>query len=541
MFSKVRPVIYGLIILFGLSLSLALSPSLVVIQAADDDVRIDLPVGGQVKVKNPFGDVNVEVWSNSYVAVSASIQGQDAAKFTRSPIVIDNKGTLLSISVVRTPIDPRSTIHLTVRVPESSRLDVTTTSGKIFLVGMAGTATLKSGTGAINSMLPYQGDADINARSLRGSIRSLLTSQLTSHSSTFQTKLGKGGKSLDVQTDSGEILFGYALGNEKVAGAAKVEPSLISENLRPAVGTPAAPAANTELDEGDVIRVDSQLVTLNMSVVDRSTNRGLVGLRQPDFKLFEDGQEQRVVQFDSSSAPFDLILLIDLSGSTREKVELIRSAARRFIDAARPADRISIITFAGEPALISELTVDRALLRQRIATIDTARGDTKVYDATEFAMNEVTKVPKRSRRTAIVLMSDGLDGTIPGVSGQVGSTRTYEELIRLIQEFDGVLYTLWLNTRYVALNPKDTQPEAFDEGYDEMKEMAEAGGGIFYEVKSLQDLAGAYEQVVADLGTVYSLSYRPSNSSRDGKWRAIRINVNRTNAVARGKRGYYAN
>jgi VWFA-related protein len=74
-----------------------------------------------------------------------------------------------------------------------------------------------------------------------------------------------------------------------------------------------------------------------------------------------------------------------------------------------------------------------------------------------------------------------------------------------------------------------------------MKEMAERGGGIFYKVERLADLAGAYDQVVADLGTVYSLSYRPSNRNRDGKWRAIKITVNRTNAVARGKRGYYAN
>ena len=74
-----------------------------------------------------------------------------------------------------------------------------------------------------------------------------------------------------------------------------------------------------------------------------------------------------------------------------------------------------------------------------------------------------------------------------------------------------------------------------------MKEMADAGGGIFYEVERLTDLAGAYEQVVADLGTLYSLAYRPSNSTRDGRWRAIKIKVERNNAVPRGKRGYYAN
>jgi VWFA-related protein len=127
------------------------------------------------------------------------------------------------------------------------------------------------------------------------------------------------------------------------------------------------------------------------------------------------------------------------------------------------------------------------------------------------------------------------------VSGQKGSTLSYAELISRLQEFEGVLYTLWLNTYYEALNPRDTQPEAFDAGHDRLKEMADTGGGAFYEVERLEDLAGAYERVVADLGTVYGLAYRPSDKTRDGKWRAIKVNVDRPNAIARGKRGYYAN
>ena len=137
-------------------------------------------------------------------------------------------------------------------------------------------------------------------------------------------------------------------------------------------------------------------------------------------------------------------------------------------------------------------------------------------------------------------MSDGLDGSIPGVQGE-GSKLLYKDLLNRVQEFDGVLYSLWLNTEYEALSPLDTQPEAFDAGYDRMKEMADTGGGVFYEVERLEDLAGAYEKVVADLGTVYSLAYRPSDKTRDGKWRAIKVNVARPAAVARGKRGYYAN
>jgi VWFA-related protein len=296
-----------------------------------------------------------------------------------------------------------------------------------------------------------------------------------------------------------------------------------------------------DVEDGDVVRVDSQLATLNLSVIDRETNRGVVGLTQSDFRLFENGLPQQILQFDSSSAPFDLLLVIDLSGSTRDVLKLIRAAALRFVDAARPSDRIGVIAFAGQATVVSRLTLDRRSLHERIGTMDTAAGDTKLYDAVDFAANQSQKEAKNRRRTAIILMSDGLDGSVPGVQGD-GSILPYADLLSRVSEFDGVVYTLWLDTFYEALNEKDTQPEAFDMGYDRMKELADTGGGVFYEVKRLEDLAGAYERVVADLGTVYSLAYRPADKTRDGKWRAIRVSVvSRPSAIARGKRGYYAN
>src|SRR4029453_779904 len=121
----------------------------------------------------------------------------------------------------------------------------------------------------------------------------------------------------------------------------------------------------------------------------------------------EDGAEQRIVQFDASSAPFDLVLLIDLSGSTRDVLKLIREAALRFVDAARPADRIGVVTFAGKPTLVSSLTLDRSLLRDRVNGIQTSGGDTKLYDAIDFTVEEIAKERKKTRRTAIVLMSNG--------------------------------------------------------------------------------------------------------------------------------------
>jgi VWFA-related protein len=372
----------------------------IVPSATLDDIRIELPPGTQLKVRNDYGKVSVELWDQNYAAVSATIEG--SATLTRSPIVIDNRGKLITISVVRRPVDPAVAIHLKLNVPAN---------------------------------------ADVSTWSAQGWVKAVTQ---------------------------------------------EVAPKLIGpDNAKAPAGTPADKAENPEISEGDVIRVDSQLVTLNISVVDRSTSRGLAGLVQSDFQLFEDGQEQQIVQFESSSAPFDLVLLIDLSGSTKEVVKLIRAAALRFVNAARPADRIAVITFAGSSTIVSGLTADRDLLRQRIESIDTARGDTKLYDAISFTMSQVKKDANNARRSAIVVMSDGLDGTIPGISGQVGSQTSYRETLSNIQEFDGVLYTLWLNTEYEAMSPEDTQPEAFDAGHDRMKEMAESGGGVFYEVEKL--------------------------------------------------------
>ena len=534
MLSNVKKVLLGLIVLAAFSFSPDTAQ-------ADDEIRIDLRPGAELKVRNDFGNVRTEVWSSSYVAVSAVIGGDGSTRLSRSPILIDNRGALLTVSVVRRPIDPIVPIHLSLKIPEAVRLDAATTNGEILLLGIPGKATLKSSSGALQAILMFPANVEITARSAHGTITSSLDQATAVQSHQFQARLGAGENKLELVSETGTIGLSYGAGTASGA-AVPSPPELVGKDkAKVPAGASTGPVPGDEIGEGDVIRVDSQLVTLNISVIDRGTNRGLLGLGQTDFKLFEDGQEQRIVNFESSNAPFDLILLIDLSGSTREVVKLIRAAAVRFVEAARPADRIAVITFAGEAAVVSELTADREVLRQRIETIDTARGDTKLYDATNFALEAVSKEWKNSRRTAIVLMSDGLDGTIPGVSGQQGSRISYQETLRNIQEFDGVLYTLWLNTRYEAMSPLDTQPEAFDAGHDRMKEMAEAGGGVFYPVERLTDLAGAYEQVIADLGTMYSLAYRPSNSIRDGKWRSIRIGVNKSNAVPRGKRGYYAN
>lgn len=529
---------------------------------ADEGVRADLPLGGELKVENRRGDIQVEVWSEKHVSVSVTVEGTTPR---RSPVIIERTESLLTIGVARAVAASAPRVDLHLRIPERSRVELITTDGQIEVRGIPATLNAHTVSGDIRAQFPNSSDAAVRAETVSGEIVSAIAApDDVASEKVFEARMGAANRPLKLKSERGTITLSPM--DAPPAAAASVKPSPETakgtnagmtdsgQERRPptlggsatqqggAAGTPGRSSDEPmEVDENDVVRIDTELVTVNMSVVDRSTNRGLAGLSESEFKLYEDGAEQKISRFESSNAPFNLILLIDLSGSTREVVKLIRAAALRFVDAARPMDSIGVVTFAGSPAIISRPTTDRTLLRARIGAIDTVPfGDTKLYDATDFTMKEFMKEVNNQRRTAIVVMSDGLDGSLPSVRGD-GSVLPYAELLRNIQEFDGVIYTLWLNTEYESLSDKDTQPEDFDRGHDRMKEIADMGGGLFYEVEKIEDLAGAYERVVADLGTVYSLSYRPTNKQRDGKWRAIRINVARSNAVARGKRGYYAN
>jgi VWFA-related protein len=515
-------------------------------QASDAGVRADLPPGGEVSIVNPRGSITIEVWGETYVSVAAAIKG---VKPKRSPVSIKRTEQLLSISVSPRETGMLTRVDLTLRIPERSRTAVISETGGVTIRGLPAELTIENVYGDIRAEFPASGDADIEAESLSKEVVSNLP--LAEGSATrgkvLRSRLGVGGRRVHLVSKRGGIAlssYGAAEKAPAVEETRRRTPVLIGAGQSSAgAGTPAQPLNGPEeVDEGDVVRVDTELVTLNVSVIDRGTNRGLRGLTESDFKLFEDGSEQQLAHFESANAPFNLVLLIDLSLSTQDKIGLIRDAALKFVAASRPNDRIGIVTFTHEPVIVSRLTSSRSVLRERINAIEKPKGSTNLYDSIAFVMDDLFKESKDSRRNAIVLMSDGLDSTMPNVPGP-GSTVGYNDLLSRLREFDGVLYSLWINveTEYSSLSPLDIQPETYDLAHDQMEQLAEAGGGIFYEVEKLEDLSDAYERVVADLGTVYSLSYRPTNRLRDGKWRAIRVSITRPNAVARGKRGYYAN
>jgi VWFA-related protein len=517
-------------------------------------LRFELPANGNVRVENFRGGVVIEVWAESYVTVAVTT---DNGRASTIPPVVDHGDALLSVRLARAAKGaPR--VNLQLRVPVHTHLAIQTADGAVEVAGLPAALLTQTFSGEISLDVPEDANASLIADTKTGNVSaSVGTLATTRGGSQLQGRLGTGGSSVRLYSQAGNINIHPA--NATIARTASVDPTRTipleptespSPKQRPdltgskppvAAGTPAPPDTGPqEISENDVIRVDTELVGLNVSVVDRSTNRGVNGLTKEDFRLFENDAAQQISHFESASAPFNLVLLVDLSGSTATVVELIKSAALHFVDAARPFDRIGVITFAGGQVVVSPLTNDHQALRQRIRAIQRPEGSTKLYDSVAFAIDEVFRESKDSRRNAIVVISDGLDSVLPNVTGE-GSTRSYEEMIRRAKEFDGVIYSIWTDTQtYQPLSPLDIQQETFDLAHDQMEELAEAGGGAFYECQKLADLSGAYDRVVADLGTLYTLAYRPTNKIRDGSWRAIRVTVNRPNAVARGKRGYFA-
>jgi Ca-activated chloride channel family protein len=527
---------------------------------SSEDLRFELPANGNLRIENLRGGVITEVWKESYVSVTAIT---DSGRQSRSPAVIQRTDSLLSIRVARGKAGAQD-INLQLRIPARAHAAIITGEGSVQVEGLPAALLVQTISGEIRVALPGGSGADVVADSKTGTVSSSLAQAVVNRTSRpqLQARLGNGGKGVRLFSQAGNITLASGIDESpRVAQKATQIPLERSQPLAPAevstpqqrpeligpekdkraAGTPApASTGPEEISEGDVIRVDTELVSVNVNVVDRGTNRGVNDLTRDDFRLYENNVQQQIAHFDSASAPFNLVLLVDLSGSTTKVVELIKSAALHFVEAARPFDRIGVITFAGGQVVVSPLTTDHEALRQRISAIERPQGSTRLYDSLAFAMDEVFREAKDSRRNAIVVMSDGLDSVLPNVTGE-GSKLSYDELVRRVKEFDGVVYSIWTDTQsYEPLSPLDIQQETFDLAHDRMKDLADVGGGVFYECEQLKDLAGAYDRVVADLGMVYTLSYRPSNKVRDGSWRTIRVNVNRPNSVARGKRGYYA-
>src|SRR5437773_638018 len=346
-------------------------------------------------------------------------------------------------------------------------------------------------------------------------------------------------------------------------------------------------SSGEEVGEGDVLRVETQLVSVPAVVTDKA-GHPLTSLRVDNFIVMEDGKPQRVTNFAMTDAPFEIALLLDTSGSTREELGLIRDAADSFINALRAGDRVALLAFNNVPRnrvpmatveMLTSLTDDRKVLHQAIAKIGTSNG-TPFYDALARAADQVFREAPREEvrgRRAVVALTDGVDSSSDsgfddarsklaraGVASYFiqMSTEDYVEdrLLKDCQD-DG---RLSLSAKQLERFRQIFVPSAQKEDYQdfcrmgqfermdisrqlynlarkEMNDLARDSGGKNFAAATLQDARAAFAQVANEIGTQYSLGYYPANKTRDGRFRQIKVELRGVkDGSVRARDGYYA-
>jgi VWFA-related protein len=291
-----------------------------------------------------------------------------------------------------------------------------------------------------------------------------------------------------------------------------------------------APLLNSQADE-DVVKVDTSIVTIDATVSGRQVPK----LEKSDFKIYEDGVEQDISSFDASDAPFDIVLLLDLSGSTADKLGLIKKTTKHFIEVKRAADRVSIVTFNSSQTIVSPLESDKEKLFDSISKIK-GIGSSKVWDSEKFALDLLKRDSPTGRRKAIVVMTDGIDNAL-FFFGDSGSDILFGDLLEDIRNSQVSFFPIYLK----PTGPDNRVAPVIENAQLTMQALADNSGGTFYTTANLDSLNEVYEHVIQDVGSVFSIGYQPKNDKRDGTWRTIKVEIpSHPELKVRARTGYYA-
>jgi VWFA-related protein len=315
-----------------------------------------------------------------------------------------------------------------------------------------------------------------------------------------------------------------------------------SDNSQAAIAnaTDKVLTGTTTEDDVDVVRVDTNLVSLNVSVYGTRLRTEVAKLEQKDFSIAEDGKRQEISFFATTDVPFDLVLLLDLSGSTADKRDLIRKSTRRFIEAARPTDRIAIVAFADEAWVVCALTADRTKLLAGASQIE-GGGGSRVWDALAFTLDNIFDSASSPRRRAVVFMTDGVDNALGSSYANAGSRISFADLVESVRQHDALVVPIYLDTEDGNAYFGDSGRRTYENARNTLALLAFESGGLYYGARKVEDLNGVYQQVIEDLSKVYSIGYRSTNEKRDGSWRGVNIEIpGHPDLKTRARPGYYA-
>jgi Ca-activated chloride channel family protein len=282
---------------------------------------------------------------------------------------------------------------------------------------------------------------------------------------------------------------------------------------------PLRTSAQKQTDDDDVVRVESDLVVLNVTVTDKQ-GRYVHKLARPEFKVFEDGREQQVSLFSVEETPFAAAILLDTSGSMETRLTLARAAAIRFLEGMREDDVASVYDFHSEVEQLQDFSTGRDL--PPMAYTLHSEGMTALNDAVVRASKDLARRPEKRR--AVILLTDGLD---------TKSGATAERALNAALAANATIYTV---------DMVDPQAKALDkmQAAGALKYFANKSGGRYISSPGGRALDEAFDEIREELSNQYTLGYRPTNRERDGRWRKVELKLDRPELNARTRDGYRA-
>ncbi len=523
--------------------------------------ELEAPEKVSLSVRNLDGRVSVVASEEQQKKVTIEARSAGAA-IEDEDVKIESKGSHIQIDV--RPRGEKNRIDLVVTIPKRSKVAVEGQAGAVDVIGSVESAEVKTDTGTIHADVPlaalkfnfvwaaskprYMSDVELPPIKEKAGGQFKLSGRLGEKDAPKEELVA-----LDFHTQRGVVLLNIdpemapsdlrerplteaaraivrSGDSQLVEAIRKVSPKMFGDYAKTLPPPEKEPSLQRRTPPGQIVSsIAPQLMRFNASVTDRY-GRAIGGMRESDFTVWENGVERRVTSVAPANEPFNLVLLLDVSGSVEERMDFIRKAARDFLRTTSPQDRISIISFRDDVQVISDFSTDRQMLSRKLDEID-AGGGTALHDALGYVLSEPLK-QLRGERTAIVVMSDGDDNK---------SFLPFPAILEALSESGALVYPLYvpsglipeasvpkpeitidpLRTRYLTLTTR-----AEEEG----RKLAAASGGIYYPIRRLEDLQKAYDDVVAQLRSAYTITYASNSVSATPR---VRVRTNRDGASVR--------
>jgi len=536
--------------------------------AYSQDLRraLNFAEGSTVEIVNKNGRVTVKTAPSGFGIVASSAKGVSGSE-------VQINGPVINVSA-----DKLKRIDLVVTLPERTDLKIETLSGAIEVSGNFASIEAKSDTGTLAMDVPandlkyllqwtesrprYLADFEIAAVKERAAGRfeikgvHVKAEEKKKIGEEENTPAGAASKpktvSLDLTTARGIILLNVPpnevlsdLRERPLTNAAKAiirsGDSLLMEAIRRAspkyFGDYARTLPPLRLEPSFAPRsdraagVNAETKTALVRVTDLK-NRSIPGLNADDFEVLENGTPREIISVERSEAPFNLVLLLDVSGSVENYVNFIRKAARNFVDTVGAQDRVAIVIFNEDVKLLSTFTTDKGKLSTSLDTFD-AGGGTAYYDALAYTIADTLR-PLKGERTAIVVLTDGDDNR---------SFLAFDSLTGSIQESGALIYPLYVTSGLIALAAQNLNADidplrkkymsltAKSEG--EGEKLAQMSGGVYYPITQIGQIQKAYEDIVLQMRSAYNVTFRSAmDPSANGGSPKLKIKAKRENVFA---------